>query len=104
MLGDQSVPRSTDTSAETTAPMADSSIHDRLVKASLLVDQTRFKFVDVSYSELVNFLLRYTPDVLVDWVQSGEFGGHSVGEMKSRTFRSRKATVSCARCTSAPSC
>jgi len=38
MLGVQSVPRSTDTSAETTAPMADSSIHD------------------------LNFLLQYTPD------------------------------------------
>src|SRR6218665_1042843 len=30
----------------------------------------------------------------------GEFGGHSVGEMKSGTFRSRKATGSCARCAS----
>src|SRR6218665_1410936 len=49
----------------------DSSIHDRLVKAFPLVDQTHFKFVDVSYSGSVNFLLHkaYTPDVIVVWVQ-----------------------------------
>jgi len=32
MFGAQSVPRSTDTSAETTAPLADSSIHDHWSK------------------------------------------------------------------------
>jgi len=69
MLGDQSVPRSTDTSAETTAPLDDSSIHDRLDKAFPLVDQTHIKFADVSYCGLVNFLLQYTPDAMVDWVQ-----------------------------------
>src|SRR6218665_2996826 len=49
----------------------DSSIHDRLVKASPLVDRTHFKFVDVSYSGSVNFLLHkaYTPDAIVVWVQ-----------------------------------
>jgi len=40
MRGAQSVPRSTDTCAGMTAPLADSSIHDRLDKASPLVDQT----------------------------------------------------------------
>src|SRR6218665_701451 len=62
MLGAQSVPHSTYTSAETTAPLADSSIHARLVKASSLVDHTHFKFVD--YPGAVNFLLHkvyYTP-------------------------------------------
>ena len=54
MLGAQSVPRSTNTSADNDG---ESSIHDRLVKASPLVDQTLFKFVDVSYSGSVNFLL-----------------------------------------------
>ena len=49
MLGAQSVPRSTDTSAETTALLADSSVHDRLNNASPLVDQTHIKFADVSY-------------------------------------------------------
>jgi len=34
MLCAQSVLRSTDTSAETTTPLADSSVHDRLDKAS----------------------------------------------------------------------
>ena len=69
MLGAQSVPRSTDTSAETTLPMADSSIHDRLDKASPLVDQTHIKFADVSYCGSINFLLQNTPDAIVDWVQ-----------------------------------
>ena len=56
MLGAQSVPRSTNTSADNDgATGRDSSIHNRLVKASPLVDQTHFKFVDVSYSESVNF-------------------------------------------------
>ena len=41
MLGAQRVPR-----VETTAPLANSSIHDRLLKACPLVDQTCFKFVD----------------------------------------------------------
>ena len=43
MLGAQSVPRPTDTSAETTAPLADSSIHDRLDKASPLVEKTHIQ-------------------------------------------------------------
>ena len=55
MLGAQSVP----------AP------GPRLVKASPLVDQMHFKFVDISYSGAVNFLLHkaYTPDAIVIWVQ-----------------------------------
>ena len=69
MLWAQSVPCSTATSAETTAPLADSTIHDRLDKASPLVDQTHIKFADVSYCGSVNFLLQYTPDAIVDWVQ-----------------------------------
>jgi len=66
MLDAQSVLRSTDTSAETTAPLADGSIHDRLDNASPLVDQTHIKFADVSYSGSANFLLQYTPDAIVD--------------------------------------
>ena len=70
MLGAQTVTRSTDTSDETKAPMVDSSIHDRLVQlACPLVNQMRFKFVEVSYSGSVNFLLQYTSDAIVDWVQ-----------------------------------
>src|SRR6218665_2709646 len=94
MLGAQGVPRSTDTSAETAAPLVDSNIHDRLDKASHLVDQTHIKFADVSYCGSVNFscttlqMLQSTAGF-----RSGEFGGHSVGEMKSGTFRSRKASV-----------
>src|SRR6218665_3198509 len=61
MLGAQSVPRFTDTSAETTAPpvaITESTID--WSKASPLIHQTHFKFVDVSYSGSVNFLLRKT--------------------------------------------
>src|SRR6218665_596415 len=61
MLGAQSVPRSMDTSAETTAPLADCSIHNRLDKASPLIDQAHIKFADVSYCGSVNFLLQYIP-------------------------------------------
>jgi len=104
ILGAESVSRSTYTSVEMTAPMAYSSIHDRQVQACPLVDQTRFKFADVSYSESVNFLLQYTPDAIVDRFRSGEFDGYAVEGMKMGTFRSRKTTVSRARCTSAPSC
>src|SRR6218665_2131758 len=102
MLGAQSVPRSKDTSVKMTAPLADSSIHDRLDKASLLVDQTRIKFVDVSYCGLLSFLLRTFQMLESTGFRSGEFSGHSVGEMKSGTFRSRKAIVSRAQCASAP--
>ena len=66
MLGAQSVPRFTDTSAGTTAPPAAiaASTINCMVKASPLIDQTHFKFVDVSYSGSVNFLLRkaYIPE------------------------------------------
>src|SRR6218665_1504433 len=62
--------------------LAYTSIHDRLVKACPLVDQTSLKFVDVSNSGSVNFLLLYTPDARF---RSGEFGGHSVGGMKYGT-------------------
>ena len=50
----------------------DSTIHDWLVKVSPLVDQTHFKFVDVSYYGSVNFPLHkaYTPDTMVVWVQT----------------------------------
>src|SRR6218665_351911 len=46
-------------------------MHDRLVKASPLVDQTHFKFVDLTCSGSVDFLLHkvYTPDAIVVWVQ-----------------------------------
>jgi len=67
MLDAESVTSSTDTSAETMVLMADSSIHDRLVKlACPLVNQMRFKFVDVSYSGSVDFFLQYTPDAIVE--------------------------------------
>src|SRR6218665_2003175 len=106
MLGAQSVPRSADTSAQTTAPLANSSIPYRLDKVSPLVDQTHIKLAGVSYYGSVNFLLQYAPGAIVDWVQnfrSGEFSGHHVGELKSGTFRSWKVTLSRARCASAPS-
>ena len=63
------MPRSTDISAETTVPLAYSSIHDRLDKAFTLVDQTHIKFADISFCGSVNFLLQYTPDAIVDWVK-----------------------------------
>ena len=50
MFGAQSVPRYTDTSAKTTAPLA--AIAASTIKAFPLVDQTHFKFVDVSCSGL----------------------------------------------------
>ena len=68
MLGAQSVPCAMDISTETTAPPADSSIHDRLDKVSTLVDQTHIKFADVSCGS-VNFLLQYTLQMLKSTVQ-----------------------------------
>ena len=41
-------PTCTDTSAQTAAPLADRGINDRLVELRLLVDETRFEFIDVS--------------------------------------------------------
>ena len=42
----------TDTSTQTTTPLADSGINDRLVKLrTALIDQTCFEFIDVSYLE-----------------------------------------------------
>ena len=72
MLGAQGVPRSTDTNAETTTPLA--AIAASTIdwsKPPPLVYQTHFKFVDVSYSGSVNFLMHkaYTPDAIVVWVQ-----------------------------------
>ena len=64
MLGAQIVLRSTDTSAETMAPLAESSVHDRLDKASPLVNYTHMKFAEVSYCGSANFLLQYTPCML----------------------------------------
>src|SRR6218665_2732313 len=66
-------------------------MHARHVKARPLVDQTRLKFADVRHSGSVNFLLQHTTDAVV---RSGEFGGQSIGGMKSGTFRSRKPTAS----------
>jgi len=37
-----------DTSAQTTAPLADRGINDRLVELRPLVDERRFEFIDVS--------------------------------------------------------
>src|SRR6218665_1149187 len=115
MLGAQSVPRSTDTSGETTAPLhgRDSSIHDRLqVKSSPLVIQTHFKFADVSYSGSVNFLLHKAYVHSRCYRCYSRLGSDPVNskttvlEKQSQAciFRSRKATVSHARCASTPSC
>src|SRR6218665_1510037 len=71
MLGAQSVPHSTNTRADNDGDTGrDSSIHDRLVKASPLVAHTHFKFVDVHsfihygdlYSAPSRLLLRSAPD------------------------------------------
>ena len=66
MLGAQSVSRSTDTSAETTTPLAEISIHDRLVKASPLVYQMRFISTHRSrrYSRLVSDAVNSVATVL----------------------------------------
>jgi len=66
MLGAQNVPRSTDTSAETTALLDDSSIHNHGDKASSVFDQTHIKFTGVSYCGSIHFLLQYTPDATVN--------------------------------------
>ena len=50
-------PACTDTSMQTTAQLADSSINDRLVKLCPLVYQTCFEFLQVSYPGVVNLLL-----------------------------------------------
>jgi len=47
---------------KTTTLLADSSINDRLVKLRLLIDQTCFEFIDVSYFGAVNFVPQNTPD------------------------------------------
>jgi len=62
-------PTCTDTSAQTAAPLADRGINDRLVELRPLVDEnheTRFEFIDVSNFGAINFLLRNTPDAVVD--------------------------------------
>jgi len=55
MLGAQSLPRYTATSAETTAPLADSTINDRLDKASLSL--IRRIASSLTLAIVVNFLL-----------------------------------------------
>ena len=55
-------PTCTDTSAQTTAPLADRRINDRLVELRPLVDETHFEFIDVSNFGAINFLLQNTPD------------------------------------------
>ena len=59
-------PTCTDTSAQTVAPLADRGINDRLVELRPLVDETRFKFIDVSNFGAINFLLQNTPDALLN--------------------------------------
>jgi len=49
-------PTCTDTSAQTTAPLADRGISDRLVKLRPLVDETSFEFIDVSNFGAINFI------------------------------------------------
>src|SRR6218665_3727245 len=91
-------PAHTNTSTETTLPLGDSSIHDRLVKAFPLGDQTLSQFIHVSNSGWVNCFLRYTTDAMYTVLRSGEFVGHSVGGMKLSTFRFRNVTVPHAQC------
>jgi len=66
-------PAFNDTSAYTTAPLADSGINDQLVKLRPLVDQTTqtcFEFLEVSYYPgVVNLLLQQNPDAVVDRVK-----------------------------------
>jgi len=101
MLGALSVYRSTDTSTETTAPLADSSIHDQMVKTCPLVDHTHLKFVNVGYSGSLNFLL--SPESrCYSWLGSDPVtSAATVLEKWSRTFRSAGIDgVSCSMCQS----
>ena len=53
-------------------PIAASTID--WAKRPSLVDQTHIKFADVSYCCSVKFLLQYTADAIVDWVQNFRSG------------------------------
>src|SRR6218665_2212480 len=90
-----------------TALGPDSSLHHPLqLKSSPLVIQTHFKFADVSYSRSVNFLLHKAYRCYSRLGSDPVNSKTTVLEKQSQacTFRSRKATVSHARCASTPSC
>jgi len=48
---------------QTTAPLADSSINDRLVELCPFVYQSCFEFLELSYPQVLNLL--HTPDAVV---------------------------------------
>ena len=52
-------------SMQTTAPLADGSINDRLVTLCPFAYQMCFEFLKVSYPGVVNLLLQHTPDAVV---------------------------------------
>src|SRR6218665_3719089 len=88
------------------APLASiaASRIDWLVKASQLIDQTHFKFVDVSYSGLVNFPLHkaYTPDRYYGRLGSDPVNSATTGLEKRSQVPFAPGERRC-RCASAPS-
>jgi len=99
-------PLCTDTSMQTTAPLADSSINDRLVKLCSLAYQTCFEFLEVmqlSWSD------KHSPvahsDAVVYRVKVRRIRWPQCWRNEVRgVSRSRKATVSRARCAGALCC
>jgi len=63
-------PTYTDISAETTTPLADSGINDRLVKLRPLIHQTCFEFIDVKLfcsGKLVLYCKICTKCLKIEW-------------------------------------
>jgi len=92
------------TGSESSTPLVYRFVFDVLSSAVPHTQQALTQLVDVIYACLVDPLLHYSPDLIIQGVQSGLFGVHWLGEMKSDDSQHKSANVSRALCAGALSC
>ena len=67
---------------QTLSPLIDSSVNT-LLQTAPNVSQSLLEFVDIVDLHLVQMLLHYSPNLVINVVEVRTIGGHSSGEMKS---------------------
>jgi len=84
------------TGVQTLPPLVNCIVNDALLHVSPHVNQTLLQVVHILDFRLVDTLLHYAPDFVVNWFRSGLFGGHKSGEINAGVSRFRRLIVLCA--------
>jgi len=84
---------SSNTGVQTLPPLVSCIVNDALLHVSPHVNQTSLQVVHILDFCLIDMLLHYAPDFVVNGFRSGLFGGHKSSEINAGVSRSRRLIV-----------